>query len=45
MTEYITPSDLDTHLGPDERARLALAGITPDRYAQTILEINDEVGG
>jgi len=44
MTEYITPSDLDTFLGA-ELARLTTAGLTPERYAQVISDINDEVGG
>lgn len=45
MTEYITAPDLDTRLGPAQKASLTTAGLTPERYTQLIVEINDEVAG
>lgn len=41
--DYITTSDLDTFLG-DEKTRLSSAGITAERYAQTVADVNQEVG-
>ena len=43
-TEYLTPAQLDVYLG-DEKARLLTAGLTPERYAQAIADINDEIAG
>ena len=44
LTEYITAEQLDVYLG-DEKARLSAAGITPERYAQALTDINDEIAG
>jgi phage gp36-like protein len=44
MTAYLTSSDLDTFLGA-EITSLTAGGLTPERYAQTIADINDEVNG
>jgi phage gp36-like protein len=43
-TQYITPAQLDVYLG-DEKARLLTAGLTPERYAQAIADISDEIAG
>ena len=43
-TEYLTPSQLDVYLG-DEKTRLLAAGLTFERYAQAIADINDEIAG
>lgn len=44
MTAYLTSAQLDVYLG-DEKARLLTAGLTPERYAQAIADLNDEVAG
>jgi phage gp36-like protein len=43
-TQYITPEQLDVYLGA-EKARLISAGLTLERYAQAIADLNDEIGG
>ncbi len=41
--DYITLSDLDTFLGESEKTRLTNAGITAERYAATLSDVNQEV--
>lgn len=41
--DYLTTSDLDTFLGESEKTRLTNAGITAERYAATLSDVNQEV--
>jgi phage gp36-like protein len=45
ITTFITSGDLDTFLGTAEKTALTGAGMSTDRYTQTILDINSEVLG
>jgi phage gp36-like protein len=45
MTEFITATDLDTFISTDEKTRLTTAGLTPERYLQTVADTNSEVAG
>lgn len=41
---FITEAALDIYLG-DEKARISSAGVSPERYAATVAEVQDEVVG
>lgn len=42
---FVTAADLDTAIGSDEHSRLAAAGITPERFAAVVADVNDEIAG
>lgn len=45
ITDFITAADLDTFIGASEKAALTTAGMSTDRYAQTVADTNSEVLG
>jgi phage gp36-like protein len=45
LTVFITAGDVDTALGADEKTRLVAAGLTPERFAEVIADVNDEIAG